>query len=328
MGVSALPSVKRIQILDLHSENPIISYQNQYYGCQWTSTLGTDLLLVSPDLDSSHPVLYREEAFDVLAATGIKIVGQPLQIVPRPEVRGKHRASPTIGASTEQNEVRVEDDGEPDIPGVANAPLALHGVIAPRGTQIESDGSIRIPLRPEEGRTRHSQARFLERLIASKNAKGDPDLVPVYAKKKFTGSSWRSWQKGEDAIMGNGTVEQEHGDSESDEEFDSTEAGPKPTSKASRRARARTRGAGRGRSRGRSGRQQQVSDSRGLFADHQPALNGAGDAQIEAISDHTPQTWNDVEMVEPPPPDHERTHTGRGAQEVRTEDEDAAMDEA
>ncbi|KAL8895567.1 MAG: hypothetical protein Q9207_008119, partial [Kuettlingeria erythrocarpa] len=39
---------RRIQILDLHTYNPLISYNNRIYTCIWGSTLGTDLFLASP----------------------------------------------------------------------------------------------------------------------------------------------------------------------------------------------------------------------------------------------------------------------------------------
>ena len=307
MGVPASPSGKRIQILDFHSENPIVSYQNQYYSCQWTSTLGTDLLLASPNLDSRHPVLQREQGFEVLAATGIKIVGQPLQITARPEVRGKHRASPTLEASTERDQVDVEDNGQAESPGIAAAPFTLHGVVAPRGTQGQPDGSIRIPLRPEEGRARHSQARFLERLIAVKNAKGDPDLVPIYAKRKFTGSSWRGLQKGGDTVMDDGAVEQEHEEGDSDEEFADTTQKDGP--RAKKRARVGARGAGRGRAKGRPGRSEPVPNAQGSATEHQPKMNDVENVHTPAISESTPRTWDNVEIVKPPT-DQERGSRG------------------
>jgi TFIIIC subunit triple barrel domain len=43
-----------MQIMELHSKNPIISYQGNFYSCKWASALGTDMLFarksdVSPD---------------------------------------------------------------------------------------------------------------------------------------------------------------------------------------------------------------------------------------------------------------------------------------
>ena len=151
-------SDNRIQILDLHTENPIIAYQNQLFSCKWTSTIGTDLLLSAPDPDSDFPKLKEEQGFDVLAATGIKIVGQAAQLIPR------------------QNDPA---DRSTEIPGqVSSSKTAKQ-----RGQSERPTGPAHSELRPDSSKLRQSQAQFLDELIAAKTERGEKDTVNLHARK-------------------------------------------------------------------------------------------------------------------------------------------------
>jgi len=53
---------------------------------------------------------------------------------------------------------------------------------------------IHIPVPPTAPRSKQNQARFLERLIAVKAARGEPDSVTVHSRRRLTGTGWRSWR--------------------------------------------------------------------------------------------------------------------------------------
>ncbi|XP_077660261.1 TFIIIC subunit 6 family protein [Aspergillus fumigatus Af293] len=52
---------ERVQILGLHTTNPIVSYQNQIFSCTWADQIGTELLFTrpetghEPDIESALP---------------------------------------------------------------------------------------------------------------------------------------------------------------------------------------------------------------------------------------------------------------------------------
>ena len=158
----------RVQILDLHTHNPLISYRNQLYSCEWTSTLGTDVILTAPQPDFPHPILREKPNVFVLATSSIKLMGQPVQIASR---QGNEAGAP---ASTLAHETPPTDPAEPP--------------------------PVKIPLGETPSRARQNQANFLERLIAIKAKKGERDNVTVYSQKTNQGSGWRSQRKASEAF--------------------------------------------------------------------------------------------------------------------------------
>ena len=168
------PELKdRIQILDLHTENPLISYQNQIHSCSWTSTLGTDIILTAPAADFSHPILREKPNVSVLAASSIKLMGRAAQIATR----------------------HGEGEG-----GQSSTPAPATPTTSTNPAGPEKVAPVKIPLGPVPSRARQKQASFLERLIAIKAKKGEKDSVTVYTKKVNQGSGWRSQRKASEGI--------------------------------------------------------------------------------------------------------------------------------
>ena len=163
----------RIQILDLHTQNPLISYQNQMYSCEWTSTLGTDLLLITPSPDFPHPMLREKPNVSLLATSSIKLMGRPAQIAARHNTEeGGHPSTPATESSTASAQTAGPEKATP----------------------------VKIPLGATPSRARQNQASFLERLIAIKAKKGEKDNVTIYTQKVNQGSGWRSQRKASEAI--------------------------------------------------------------------------------------------------------------------------------
>lgn len=249
----ALEPENRIQILDLYSTNPIISYQNQIYSCEWTSTIGTDVLLTTPDPDFAHPVLKEEQGVSVLAATNIKLFGRSAQVAARATDNDK-RAASASGASTAM----------PDNASASNQATP-----------------VKIPLGLAAKQPRINQAKFLERLIAIKAAKGEKDEVTIHAKKPNQGLGWRSQQR-------------ERRASEDVEAELARDGGSGPTTPTARR------GSIRGRSR--VGRPRGVNSRTagpwtkkgGLFSDYRPQLFDTGGASIGNQPSATPSSWDQL----------------------------------
>ncbi|KAL1961830.1 hypothetical protein VTN77DRAFT_999 [Rasamsonia byssochlamydoides] len=132
----------RIQILDLHSPNPLISYQNHIFSCSWADVIGTELFFTKPEPQPEHAgltCLKHGKDFDLIAANSVKIIGRKAHLISNTGPR--------------------EEDASVD---------------AQQGAQ----------LLPAHGK-RTSQARFLQRLINAKQAKGETDMVrTVYSIKR------------------------------------------------------------------------------------------------------------------------------------------------
>jgi len=72
-----------VQILDLYTDNPMISYHGTTFSCHWASGLGTELFLAKPDTAAGVEPLLREKGFDLVAAARLKLVGRPARLIPK-----------------------------------------------------------------------------------------------------------------------------------------------------------------------------------------------------------------------------------------------------
>jgi hypothetical protein len=77
-----------VQILDLHTSNPIVSYNGQVFSCQWAQNIGTELLFTPHDKSSSLPILRNLLGnVDLLAASSTRIISEPVTVKPKAPVR-------------------------------------------------------------------------------------------------------------------------------------------------------------------------------------------------------------------------------------------------
>ncbi|KAI9675589.1 MAG: hypothetical protein M1817_000955 [Caeruleum heppii] len=160
-ATSSAQAPNAVQILDLHGSNPLVSYQNQVFDCQWASNIGTELLFTEPDSDVDGPALRSTPAYKLLAASSMRVISKPVQLVPPEEATV--RRQDIMGAPEAQGD-RPSQDG-------TRSGVSMGGD-APRSTK--------------------HQFGFLEKLMELKKAKGEKDEVTIYAKKAQTGPSSRA----------------------------------------------------------------------------------------------------------------------------------------
>jgi hypothetical protein len=142
-------SNERIQILDLHTCNPIVSYHNQMFTCSWADQIGTELVFASPNTEpgtnqSTEP-LHRGPSFELIAANSVKILGRKAHI------------TSSSGPGLVQNSQAETPPTNPASEATSQAPSQA-GV--PRRVAPPSH-----------------QAQFLKRLQDLKSAKGEGDTV-------------------------------------------------------------------------------------------------------------------------------------------------------
>ena len=269
-----------VQILDFHTSNPLVSFNDQIYTCSWTTTIGTDLLLNPNQPNSADP------PNPILATTRHKLSACPANLIPR---RDPH------SSVSSSNKVRPKDTV--DLP-------------SPNGSK-----ATRIPLETHASLARQRQAAFLEKFIAIKAAKGEKDQVTVYAPKKNTGTGWRSQRKEKLArqVENETCTEETAAKAGHDVEGGTSPAEQlmEPTSNLAQETQTRpSHGRPRGRSRGPSRALPRDPNYRGRkykgaffksFESH-GATNPQNDAESPSIP--TPKRWEDLnstgEAIEPP----------------------------
>ncbi|KAL4998121.1 hypothetical protein BDV10DRAFT_185540 [Aspergillus recurvatus] len=133
---------ERVQILGLHTRNPIISYQNQIFSGAWADQIGTELFFARLDTTSAEfdepgntpapiTLLKRTKDFDLISANSVKILGRKANLIS------------SSGSAAEQR-----DAFTPETPGLVYKPAH-----------------------------QSNQAHFLERLKDVKRSKGETDTV-------------------------------------------------------------------------------------------------------------------------------------------------------
>jgi hypothetical protein len=155
-GNKAPKKPPRVQILDLHSKNPVVSYDGHIYSCQWVSNIGTELLFTRHDPDNPLPALRTLPGdVDLLAASSARIISTSVELHP-----------------TEQSAIH---------------PLASRA----RG----EDPDLAIPVGQRASIHRKDQAQFLENLMNIKEEKGEEDPVTVFAHSRKTIYKWNEHVK-------------------------------------------------------------------------------------------------------------------------------------
>jgi hypothetical protein len=143
-------SNERIQILGLHTCNPIVSYHNQIFTCSWADQIGTELVFASPDTEpgpTNQPTepLHRGPSFELLAANSVKILGRKAHII----------SSSGLG---------LTQSYEAETPTMNPAP------------EVTSQAPSQVGV-PRRAAAPSHQAQFLKQLQDLKNSKGEPDTV-------------------------------------------------------------------------------------------------------------------------------------------------------
>jgi hypothetical protein len=147
-----IPADERIQILSLHTCNPVVSYYNQIFSCSWADQIGTELVFANPDTDpdmDSHPTepLHRGPSYELIAANSAKILGRKATL-----------ASSSKGTDLE-----------------GNLKLGTSAEASSQGPAYQG-----VPRRAAPTQ----QAQFIQRLQQIKTAKGEADPVRTVMSQK------------------------------------------------------------------------------------------------------------------------------------------------
>jgi hypothetical protein len=77
-----------VQVVGLHTPNPLVMYNGQLLSCHWTSTVGTDMFFVKPDANAStqSQILRSLPSVDLLALGSAKLVAKVGRLRPRDDL--------------------------------------------------------------------------------------------------------------------------------------------------------------------------------------------------------------------------------------------------
>ncbi|CAK4032181.1 Hypothetical predicted protein [Lecanosticta acicola] len=163
-------SAGKLQLVDLHTENPLVKLDDNIYSCQWATDLGTQFHIAKAG-DIPNPRRLGT-VLDVIATTRTRLLGKPADLRPR------HARLDAIANTTGGDPQRANDaDGDYD-PEKGQRDLS-----SASGWQVEPGKPLKIPrdlYTTENGR---AQASFLERLSEIKLKKGEKDQVPPHTIK-------------------------------------------------------------------------------------------------------------------------------------------------
>lgn len=141
-----------VQILELHSEHPIVSYDGKIYSCAWAENIGSDFLFTEHDPSSQHPVLRSfDDNVDLLGISSARIISTPAIL----ETRLRRRP------------------------------------VSPDGIQKRRQRRPKIAIGYQASQQRKDQASFLEKIMQIKRGRGEDDQVTVLSQKRNTNQQWR-----------------------------------------------------------------------------------------------------------------------------------------
>ncbi|KXJ92058.1 hypothetical protein Micbo1qcDRAFT_204081 [Microdochium bolleyi] len=161
-------NLDEVQIMELHSANPVISYHGRVYAAQWHQNIGTEFLLTRRDEDDSNhhglPVLRQlDNGVDLLAASSARLS------VTQKELKRKDTS----------NNDNIQQQGPSR--QASGAHISGGGAAGDQEEGEENDeiDSLVPPADSGASQARIDQGDFLRQFIALKRSRGETDDVPV-----------------------------------------------------------------------------------------------------------------------------------------------------
>ncbi|KAF2268410.1 hypothetical protein CC78DRAFT_575881 [Lojkania enalia] len=116
-----LAGARKLEVIGLHTPNPLIMYDGQFLSCKWASAIGTDMFFVKPppDTESGEHPLRALPFVDLLGMSSTKLMATTARLRPRDEVldqvnNGEELSPETIDVSRDRpaiEETRVAPTG-------------------------------------------------------------------------------------------------------------------------------------------------------------------------------------------------------------------------
>ncbi|KAK5115566.1 hypothetical protein LTR62_001225 [Meristemomyces frigidus] len=156
----------RLQLLDLHTENPFVKFNDAVYSCNWNTDLGTQIHVASRGA-IADPVR-KGFVLDVVGTSRTRLLARPVTLKQRSD--WVDLFGPEVDNCVEGHDVPA---GAPPRP-----PPSDLSTLRPGQQLVVPADAIKNPVMA-------AQASFFERLSAIKLKKGEDDIIPVGAVKHY-----------------------------------------------------------------------------------------------------------------------------------------------
>ncbi|KAK0346578.1 hypothetical protein LTS02_006096 [Friedmanniomyces endolithicus] len=158
-----------LQLLDLHTTDPLIRFEESVYSCNWHTDLGTQIF-VGQRGGISQPVR-PGHVLDVIGTSQTRLLGRPVKLVLRND---RIDVRPTLSP---QDPADVLDSGPREMLAATLPPSDL--------SDLRPGQQLVIPLDAIKDPRQLAQASFLEQLSTIKLQKGELDIIPVAGVKHY-----------------------------------------------------------------------------------------------------------------------------------------------
>jgi hypothetical protein len=172
-------SIGNVQIIGLHTDNPLMMYNNQLLSCEWNKTIGTDLIFSKPTsaTGQSDEPLRVLPSVDLLASGSARLVARVAQMRPKDDLF---------------NDVPNPQEQEPS--GMKENPSAVAEAELQPTTAVEATAARPAP------------SSFLERLNQIKAKRGESSRLglanPPGGTRLVTFKEGTTTRPGGDIVMG------------------------------------------------------------------------------------------------------------------------------
>jgi hypothetical protein len=156
-------SVGKIQIIGLHTENPLMMYNDQLLSCEWNKIIGTDLIFAKPGavVEEEGEVLRSLPSVDLVAMGSARLVARVARMRPR-----EHIFDDEPKTSDQSPDIAMETS---KVNGLVAAPEITDGTAIAPATAPE----VQATAEPKAQPTPPTPSSFLGRLNALKAKRGE-----------------------------------------------------------------------------------------------------------------------------------------------------------
>lgn len=191
-GKHIAPPPEQLQVLDLHSDNPLIKLGDSSYSCHWSTDLGTQFYVAKRGMIEEP--LRPGHVLDVIGVSRARLTGKPVSL----HRRDRKTSTKAVGSSA--TNAIVLDDTEDRATGDAVPGNMSASQYRSTSKNINRLSTVRNRARDPNVK---AQASFLERLAMIKQRKGETDKVPVDGIEELSGLSHSS-EIANSNVSGNG----------------------------------------------------------------------------------------------------------------------------
>jgi len=171
---------EEIQILDLHTEEPIVSYKNHFFKGSWAANVGTELIFTRHNPKVPIPALrHLPQNVDLLAASSARINFREITV----KSPGDDGNGGTLQDRNTAGGVPAGDyDDEDELYPTVHDPVRDIGAYNNENEvpeRYKENGGVYVHVGGDKTGQRQPQAHFLEDLITIKRKRGEADDVTI-----------------------------------------------------------------------------------------------------------------------------------------------------